>query len=573
VNLPNRVDEVLERAWGTDPSRRILRPQEEPMAQPQPEQAVPISRGELRVDPALNPRFIFRNLDALAGSLSRGQVEPLIVRRRKDGKGYDVGAGARRLKAAEQAKLPELLCIVRDLSDADMLAMSLAENDGREDLHPLEEGAAYLRFRDSWKELGLPGPMTPDQIASRCGAGRAHVIGRLRLAVDLGPKVREAFVAGRFAGTGRGVAVAMAFLAAGSKDRQDLALEEVIRSRGEGDKVDAELVRRVVKGRFLLRLADARFPLGDEKLVPAAGACGKCPKNSANQAELFEGAKIAGDALCTDPSCFAGKKQAHATLALEQARAESQEEVKPKEAKQAWSQAAIGPSSWVPADQPLVLDDKGRTLDVLLGRDKVARGYAVDDAGWFRSLVRRTDAVGGLRRAGHAEIAAKLEEYGKPKEPTKPPDEAGRAKVAAVMGELVRAAEHAHAKVQVARPVLLAIVSHLTEQALPETLVAVVRRRGLDDAGAKGSVRGRARAMVLGAAAGLEPGPLFALAVELVASHDALVELERKPKDREGRPFWSLLDAYAVDVLGKSARAKPAAPKAPKAAKKAAKTR
>lgn len=541
------------------------------MAQPQPEQAVPIPRGELRVDPTLNPRFIFRNLDALAGSLSRGQVEPLIVRRRKDGNGYDVGAGARRLKAAEQAKLPELQCIVRELSDADMLAMSLAENDGREDLHPLEEGAAYLRFRDHWKELGLPAPMTPDQIAQRCGAGRAHVIGRLRLAVDLGPKVREAFVAGRFAGTGRGVAVAMAFLAAGAKDRQDLALEEVLRSRGEGDKVDAELVRRVVRGRFLLRLADARFPLGDEKLVPAAGACGKCPKNSANQAELFEGAKIAGDALCTDPACFVGKKQAHATLALEQARAESQEEVKPKEAKQAWSQATIGPSTWVAADQPMVLDDKGRTLDVLLGRDKVARGYAVDDAGWFRSLVRRGDAVGGLRRAGHAELAAKLEEYGKPKEAPKPPDEAGRAKVAAAVGELVRAVEHAHVKLQVARPVLLAIVSHLTEQALPETLVAVVRRRGLDDAGAKGSVRGRARAMVLGVAGTLvEPGALFGLCVELVASHDALAQLEVKPKERLGRPLWEMLDAYAVDVLGK-VRPRPAPAKAQKAAKKPAK--
>lgn len=536
------------------------------MAQPHPEQAVPIPRGELSVDGALNPRFIFRNLDALAESLRRGQVEPLIVRRRRDGNGYDVGAGARRLKAAELAKLPDLLCIVRDLSDADMLAMSLAENDGREDLHPLEEGAAYLRFRDGWEALGLPGPLSIDQLAARVGASKGAVLGRLRLAVDLGPKVREAFAAGRFAGAGRGLAPAMAFLAAGSKERQDLALEEVLRARGENEKVDAELVRRIVRNRFLLRLADARFPLGDEKLVPSAGSCGKCPKNSSNQPELFEGAKIGGDALCTDPACFAGKRQAHATLAMEQARAESQEEVKPKEAKQAWAMAVLGPSAWIPADQPLVLDPAGRTLDVLLGRDKVARGYAVDDQGWFRSLVRRGDAVGGLRRAGHAEIAAKVEEHGQPKSPPKAPNEAGQAKVAAAMTELVKAAEHAHGKLQVARPVLLAIVAHLAEQALPETLVAVVRRRGLDDAGAKGSVRGRARAMVTGHAGGLvEPGALFALTVELVATHDALAQLELPPKERLGRPLWEMLDAYAVDVLGKA----PRAPKAPKAKKPA----
>ena len=208
--------------------------------------------------------------------------------------------------------------------------MSLAENDGREDLHPLEEGAAYFRFRDGWAELGLAAPLTVEQIAARVGGGKAHVLGRLRLAVDLGPKVREAFAAGRFAGAGRGLAPAMAFLAAGSKERQDLALEEVLRARGENEKVDAELVRRIVRTRFLLRLADARFPLGDEKLVAGVPACGKCPKNSSNQPELFEGAKIGGDALCTDPACFKGKKEAHATLALESAVADGLEEVKPQ---------------------------------------------------------------------------------------------------------------------------------------------------------------------------------------------------------------------------------------------------
>jgi ParB-like chromosome segregation protein Spo0J len=451
------------------------------------------------------------------------------------------------------------------MSDADMLAMSLRENDEREDLHPLEEGQAYLRFRDDWKELGLPGPLGPEQIAAKVGEGKAHVLSRLRLVLDLGPKVRQAFAEGRF-----GVGAALAFLAAGSKERQDLALEEVLKARGPEDKLDADLVRRVVKARFLLRLADARFPLGDEKLVQAAGSCGKCPKNSANQPELFEGAKIQGDAMCLDGACFAQKKQAHRERALVDAERDGWEPVKPKEVKQALHGSGLVASAWLATDAPLVYDQKGRTLDALFGRDRVAKGYAVDDAGWFRTFARRADAVGGLRRAGHAELAAKLEEAGRPAASPKAPDEAGQKKVAAAMGELVRAAEHAHAKVQIARPVLLALVAHLAEQALPETLVAVVRRRGLDDAGAKGSVRGRARAMVTGCAAGLEPGPLFALCVELVAAHDALAQLELKPKDREGRPFWTLLDAYAVSVLGTRAPKPPKEKKAPKAAKKKA---
>ena len=73
--------------------------------------------------------------------------------------------------------------------------------------------------------------------------------------------------------------------------------------------------------------------------------------------------------------------------------------------------------------------------------------------------------------------------------------------------------------------------------------------------------------MVTGHAGGLvEPGALFALCVELVAAHDALEQLELPPKERLGRPLWEMLDAYAVNVLGKA----PRAPKAPKPAKKAA---
>jgi ParB/RepB/Spo0J family partition protein len=521
---------------------------------PTTEQVVPLPRGELRINPRLNPRFIFKDLEALAASLRKGQIEPLIVRRAPDGGGYEVGEGARRLKAAEIGKLPELLCIVRDLSDADMLRMSVSANGDREDLHPLEEGAAFARLRDDWRELGMESQPSVEEVAAGAVRSKSYVLARVRLHSDLGPKAREAFAAGRF-----GLAAAQAFLVAGSAERQDLVFDEVLRSVGSG-KVEPDLVRKIVRERFLLRLADARFPRGDAGLVEGAPPCGQCPKNSANQPELFEGAKIQGDALCTDSTCFESKKKAHSERSLAAAREDGCEELKPKEARQAWAQAAIGgPSEWVPSDVCLAQDMKGRTLDQLLGKTKVPRGYAFDDHGWFRSLVRRVDAAAGLRRAGHAGVAARVEVAGK-KEAKTSPDEAARRKATTAIGELVRAAEHAHGRIQVSRAVLLAMVAHLAEQALPETLVQVVRRRGLDDAGAKGSVRGRARAMVAGHAAGLDPGPLFALCVELVAGHDVLAQLELRPKEREGRPLWVLLDSYGVGVEPKK-RPKPAAAK------------
>ena len=524
------------------------------------ESALLIPRGELRFDPKLNPRFIFKDIEGLARSLKeQGQVEPLIVRRSKDGKGYDVGAGARRLKAAELGKLLELSCIVREMTDADMLAMSLAENGDREDLHPMEEAEAFRRFREEWKELGLPAAKPVDEIAASVGKSKGFVLGRLRLAVDLAPSVRQAFVSGVF-----GVAAAMAFLVAGSKERQEVVLKDLLTGRRHDAKIEADAVRDYVRTRCLLRLADARFPLGDATLP--GGACGKCPKNSSNQPELFEGAKISGDALCTDAKCFDDRKTQHNLRRQVDHDADGYVETAGPEAKKAWTNA-VSPAVWIPGDDRLPEDEKGRTLDALLGRDKVARGYALDPAGWLRSLVRRADAVGGLRRAGHAEIADKVEAAGKPKDKEPKPDEAAKSYADAVL-ERLRAVVVEKSPPNIPRAVLLAVVGHLVEQSWAETLVGVVRRRKLDDAGAKGNVRGRARAMVLACAAPMLPAGLWGLAVELVASHDVLVQAELKGAARKGRPLWELLDAYAVDVSLRAAKAKPSKAAKEKANKK-----
>lgn len=100
--------------------------------------AVPIA--VIKPNP-LQPRQHFdeQAIEELADSIrARGLLQPIIVRREKDG-GYTLIAGERRLRAAERAGVSLVPAI---LSDDDLLEVALEENVQREDLSPLEEAEA-----------------------------------------------------------------------------------------------------------------------------------------------------------------------------------------------------------------------------------------------------------------------------------------------------------------------------------------------------------------------------------------------------------------------------------------------
>ncbi|MGE0082874.1 MAG: ParB/RepB/Spo0J family partition protein [Desulfococcaceae bacterium] len=102
----------------------------------------------------------------------QGIIQPLIVRKNTDG--YELVAGERRLRAAKLAGLTQVPVIVKDVSDALMLEISIVENIQREDLNPLEESEAYHRLME---EFGL----TQEQVAARVGKSRPSVANYLRL--------------------------------------------------------------------------------------------------------------------------------------------------------------------------------------------------------------------------------------------------------------------------------------------------------------------------------------------------------------------------------------------------------
>jgi hypothetical protein len=63
-----------------------------------------------------------------------GLIQPIIVRKKKDGKGYEYLAGDRRFAAARKLGWPKISCLVRDVDDLDARSISISENFGREDL-------------------------------------------------------------------------------------------------------------------------------------------------------------------------------------------------------------------------------------------------------------------------------------------------------------------------------------------------------------------------------------------------------------------------------------------------------
>ena len=113
-------------------------------------------------------------LAALAASIeASGVVQPLLVRPLPDGS-YELVAGERRWRAAQQAGLEKVPAVVRDQAEAERLQAALIENMVREDLNPVEEAKACAALVE---ELGL----TKEELARRVGRSRPAVSNLIRL--------------------------------------------------------------------------------------------------------------------------------------------------------------------------------------------------------------------------------------------------------------------------------------------------------------------------------------------------------------------------------------------------------
>jgi ParB family transcriptional regulator, chromosome partitioning protein len=135
------------------------------------------------VPSALQPRKDFEReaLQELVDSIRQhGIIQPLIVR--QVGARFELIAGERRWRAAQEAGLAQVPVIIRSASDMEVLELSLIENLQRADLNPIEEAEGYARLAN---EFG----MRQEDIALKVGRSRAAVTNAMRL-LDLHPQVQ-----------------------------------------------------------------------------------------------------------------------------------------------------------------------------------------------------------------------------------------------------------------------------------------------------------------------------------------------------------------------------------------------
>jgi ParB family chromosome partitioning protein len=133
-------------------------------------------------------RFDPEALAALAASIeTSGVVQPLLVRPLPDGS-YELVAGERRWRAAQQAGLEKVPAIVRDSERAERLQVAVIENMVREDLNPVEEARACAALVD---DLGL----SKEELARRIGRSRPAVSNLIRL-LDLPDEALELLESG-----------------------------------------------------------------------------------------------------------------------------------------------------------------------------------------------------------------------------------------------------------------------------------------------------------------------------------------------------------------------------------------
>lgn len=162
------------------------------------------------------PRKFFdeEKLSTLASSIKdHGMIQPIVLR--KEGDFYVIVAGERRWRAAKLLGIKEVPVIIMDITDKELLEVSLIENIQREDLNPVEEANAY-------KKLIIDFKLTQEELASRVGKSRTAITNSMRL-LNLDSRVQGYLIDGVISeGHGR------ALLGIEDKDKQYEVAQKII---------------------------------------------------------------------------------------------------------------------------------------------------------------------------------------------------------------------------------------------------------------------------------------------------------------------------------------------------------
>lgn len=283
-----------------------------------------------------NPRTTFdeARLRELADSIkSTGLAQPITVREMPQHVAEQLGTkarleivcGERRWRAHGLAELPTIECILRELTDEQVVRIQVLENLQREDLTAIEEAEGFATLRKQG--------MSAEQIAQEIGKSREYVYGQLKL-LDLIDPVRDAVRSKQISASLAGL---IARIPVPEMQLDALALVTE-RDDYSGETMSFRKAKAILAERYTRNLAKAPFDPSDAALLPEAGACGDCPHKLANQRGNDASANV-----CTKPPCHEQKRQAWNVRMLN-LPADTPRVTVPK------AEGAAGPTNWTDYD-------------------------------------------------------------------------------------------------------------------------------------------------------------------------------------------------------------------------------
>lgn len=347
-----------------------------------------------------NPRKTFdeAQLGELAASLrSQGMLQPMLVRPKDVERktpvrltsnhtvaevsrepGFELADGERRFRAANLAGMDLVPCIVRDLTDREMLEIAVVSCEQRADVPALEKAEGYARLVE---EHGV----SVEDLAGRIGKSASTVRGLLKLR-NLPERARKAVDAGELP-----PATAQLIARVPDKETREEFARLVLCGPAHGSlPMSYREAKQRLESEYMVELKGAPFKTGDKDLLPGVGSCRDCPLRVGNLAksdpEAYQGVRAD---VCTSPACFRRKADAHRERLRQQAN---------REGFQVMDQAAVRTlftpggdlqfgCGWGDMDAPAANDKKGRTNRELVG--EVLRPYtkaAIDPTGKLRYL-------------------------------------------------------------------------------------------------------------------------------------------------------------------------------------------
>lgn len=203
---------------------------------PTPDELREVSLSEIDVNPH-QPRKQFNEeeLQELALSIqSIGLIHPPLVRPKKEGHGYELIAGERRLRAAKLAGLSKIPVLISHHTEEKSAEAALIENMQRVDLNAIEVAQALKKIMTDFN-------LSQDEIAHKVSKKRSTVANYLRL-LGLHPSIQSSISGGQIT-----MGHAKVILSVEGETQQQQLHDRIVEGRLTVREAEQEILKRFQK--------------------------------------------------------------------------------------------------------------------------------------------------------------------------------------------------------------------------------------------------------------------------------------------------------------------------------------